>query len=109
MLVQQVSIFKSCCLTADRVAGSMHRGYAIACDTKLNVPKIALMFLARGGMPLSKVWEAWLQPIAGLMPMQVSVLAISDDIGQSLQHSNGFCAAVAICYLRNQGLLTLWP
>ena len=55
------------------------------------------MFLARGGMPLSKVWEAWLQPIAGLMPMQVNVLPMSAGIIQFLQNSKAL--AIAACCL----------
>lgn len=51
--------------------GKRAGGLAASCDSKLNVPKVALMFLARGNMPLTKVWEAWLQPMAGLVPAKV--------------------------------------
>ena len=32
---------------------------------------MAVLFLARGGMPLSDVWQAWLAPLSGLIPIQV--------------------------------------
>ena len=32
---------------------------------------VAIMFLARGGMPMTKVWEAWLQPLQDLIPIKV--------------------------------------
>ena len=42
----------------------------IPCEERLRIPKVAMLFLARGGMPMSAVWQAWLQPVAGLIPIQ---------------------------------------
>ena len=34
-------------------------GQQMSCGVTMAVPKVAMMFLVRGGMPLSPVWEAW--------------------------------------------------
>ena len=44
----------------------------VSCGEKIGVPKVALLFLARSGMPLSAVWEPWLRSVAGLVPLRVS-------------------------------------
>ena len=31
----------------------------LACGVAMQIPKIALMFLSRAGMPLAPVWEHW--------------------------------------------------
>eukprot|EP00884_Botryococcus_braunii_P000016 jgi/Botrbrau1/10014/Bobra.0012s0101.1 len=40
-----------------------------SCGATLRIPKVALLFLTRGEMPHERVWRAWLESAAGLLPM----------------------------------------
>jgi len=43
-----------------------------SCSELLNAPKVALMFLTRGEMPLESAWAAWLHSASGLVPLPVA-------------------------------------
>ena len=39
-----------------------------ACAAVINVPKIAMLFLATKGFPHAAMWSMWFQQIRGLVP-----------------------------------------
>ena len=38
------------------------------CEEVLGIPKVAIMFLARGGMPMEVLWKAWFESVALAVP-----------------------------------------
>lgn len=54
-----------------------------ACAARLSFPKIALMFLIKGPLHHSEMWESWLEGAAGVVPAEFLGDQICEDEGAS--------------------------
>ena len=59
---------KDVLLTADDVSMQGAMQQTDACGAVINVPKIAMLFLATKGFPHAAMWAMWFQQVRGLVP-----------------------------------------
>ncbi len=56
-------------IVEDRVADANHNVHPCRLlYMRLNIPAVALLFMAKGPLPLEPIWKSWLQQVQGYMP-----------------------------------------
>ncbi len=67
-----------------------------ACAAVINVPKIAMLFLATKGFPHAAMWSMWFQQIRGLVPRDCVAQAFC-AAGRTQGDAAGFNELVQAC------------
>lgn len=57
------------------------------CTAGIHVPKLAMLFLARGGMPLEDIWKPWFSSVGGLVPTNLVKEQFCDSHDVAAVHS----------------------
>jgi hypothetical protein len=96
-------------------AGGRHSG---RCGAAAGIPKVALLFLAKGAMPHDAMWAAWLEAAAGLVPADCATAAACADpaalprllaeCGSAAGAPAGTAAAAPADPLARQGLFSVY-
>lgn len=67
-----------------------------ACAAVINVPKIAMLFLATKGFPHAAMWSMWFQQIRGLVPRDCAAQAFCPG-GRTQGDAAGFNELIQAC------------
>ena len=81
-----------------------------ACAAVINVPKVAMLFLATKGFPHAAMWSMWFQQIRGLVPRDCVAQAFCPG-GRTQGDAAGFNQLIQACGPSSEtpGVLTTIP